>query len=35
MTYIGGGSLQLAVEQLKKAMDEAGGKTYAGSEEGR
>jgi aldehyde oxidoreductase len=29
MTYIGGGSLQLAVEQLKKAMDEAGGKTYA------
>jgi aldehyde oxidoreductase len=30
MTYIGGGSLQLAVEQLKKAMDEAGSKTYAG-----
>jgi len=29
MTYIGGGSLQLAVEQLKKAMDEAGSKTYA------
>jgi aldehyde oxidoreductase len=28
MTYIGGGSLQLAVEQLRKAMDEAGGKTY-------
>jgi aldehyde oxidoreductase len=28
MTYIGGGSLQLAVEQLKKAMDEAGSKTY-------
>ncbi|MDD1710716.1 MAG: molybdopterin-dependent oxidoreductase, partial [Methanoregulaceae archaeon] len=29
MTYMGGGSLQLAMEQLKKAMDEAGGKTYA------
>jgi aldehyde oxidoreductase len=29
MTYIGGGSLQLAVEQLKKAMDASGGKTYA------
>jgi len=29
MTYMGGGSLLLAVEQLKKAMDEAGGKTYA------
>lgn len=30
MTYIGGGSLQLAVEQLKKAMDEVGSKTYEG-----
>jgi aldehyde oxidoreductase len=30
MTYIGGGSLQLAVEQLKKALGEAGSKTYAG-----
>ncbi len=30
MTYIGGGSLQLAVEQLRKAMDEAGSKTYEG-----
>jgi aldehyde oxidoreductase len=29
MTYLGGGSLYLAVEQLKKAMAEAGGKTYA------
>jgi aldehyde oxidoreductase len=29
MTYIGGGSLQKAVEQMKAAMDEAGGKTYA------
>jgi aldehyde oxidoreductase len=29
MTYIGGGSLQLAVEEVKKAMDAAGGKTYA------
>jgi aldehyde oxidoreductase len=29
MTYIGGGSLQLAVEQLKKAWDEAGAKTFA------
>ena len=28
MTYIGGGALQNAVEQIKKAMDEAGGKTY-------
>lgn len=28
MTYVGGGSLQLAVEQLAGAMDEAGGKTY-------
>ena len=30
MTYIGGGSLQLAVEKLKTAMDEAGSKTYEG-----
>jgi aldehyde oxidoreductase len=30
MTYIGGGSLHNAVEQIKKAMDEAGSKTYAG-----
>ena len=30
MTYIGGGSLQLAVEQLKKSMDEAGSKSYEG-----
>ncbi len=30
MTYMGGGSLQLAVEKLKKAMDEAGTKTYTG-----
>jgi aldehyde oxidoreductase len=30
MTYIGGGSLQIAVEKLKKAMDEAGSKTCAG-----
>jgi aldehyde oxidoreductase len=30
MTYIGGGALQNAVEQLKKAMDEAGSKTYEG-----
>ena len=29
MTYIGGGSTVLALQQLKKAMDEAGGKTYA------
>ncbi len=29
MTYIGGGSLQKAVEQVKAAFDEAGGKTYA------
>jgi aldehyde oxidoreductase len=28
MTYIGGGSTVLALQQLKKAMDEAGGKTY-------
>jgi aldehyde oxidoreductase len=30
MTWIGGGSLQIAVEQLRKAMDEAGSKTYEG-----
>ncbi len=30
MTYIGGGALHNALEQLKKAMDEAGSKTYAG-----
>ena len=30
MTYIGGGALQNAVEQIKKAMDEAGSKTYEG-----
>jgi len=30
MTYIGGGSLQKALEQLKKAMEEAGSKTYEG-----
>jgi aldehyde oxidoreductase len=30
MTWIGGGSLQIAVEQLKKAMDEAGSKTCEG-----
>ncbi len=29
MTYMGGGSLLLAVNQLKKAMDEAGGRTHA------
>jgi aldehyde oxidoreductase len=29
MTYIGGGSLQIAVEALKKAWDEVGSKTYA------
>jgi aldehyde oxidoreductase len=30
MTYMGGGALQNALENLKKAMDEAGTKTYAG-----
>ncbi|NLA75152.1 MAG: molybdopterin-dependent oxidoreductase [Deltaproteobacteria bacterium] len=30
MTYIGGGSLQIAVEKLKKAMDEVGSKSYEG-----
>ena len=30
MTYIGGGALQNAVEQIKKAMDETGSKTYEG-----
>lgn len=30
MTYVGGGALQNAVEQLKKAMEQAGSKTYAG-----
>jgi aldehyde oxidoreductase len=30
MTYIGGGALQNAVEQIRKAMNEAGSKTYAG-----
>jgi aldehyde oxidoreductase len=29
MTYIGGGSAVIALEKLRKAMDEAGGKTYA------
>ena len=29
MTYIGGGSLAKRVEQVKAALDEAGGKTYA------
>ncbi|MBN2240464.1 MAG: molybdopterin-dependent oxidoreductase [Dehalococcoidales bacterium] len=30
MTYIGGGALQNGVEQMKKAMDAAGSKTYEG-----
>jgi aldehyde oxidoreductase len=30
MTYIGGGSLQKAIEKLKQAMDEAGSRTYEG-----
>jgi len=30
MTYMAGGSLVLAIEQLKKAMEEAGVKTYEG-----
>ena len=30
MTYMGGGALVDAMEKLKKAMDEAGSKTYAG-----
>jgi aldehyde oxidoreductase len=30
MTFMGGGATVLAAEQLKKAMDEAGSKTYAG-----
>ncbi|MBN1188469.1 MAG: molybdopterin-dependent oxidoreductase [Dehalococcoidales bacterium] len=30
MTYMAGGAVLNAVEQLKKAMDEAGSKTYAG-----
>jgi len=30
MTYMAGGSLVLAIEQLKKAMEEAGTKTYEG-----
>jgi aldehyde oxidoreductase len=30
MTFMGGGATVLAAEQLKKAMDEAGTKTYAG-----
>jgi len=30
MTYIGGGALQNGVEQLRKAMQEAGSKTYDG-----
>jgi aldehyde oxidoreductase len=30
MTYIGGGALHNALEKVKKAMDEAGSKTYAG-----
>jgi len=30
MTWIGGGSLQIAVEKLKQAMDEAGSKTFEG-----
>lgn len=30
MTYMAGGSLVLAIEQLRKAMDEAGTKTYEG-----
>ncbi len=30
MTYIGGGALQNAVEQIRKAMNEAGSKTYEG-----
>ncbi|MBN1190806.1 MAG: molybdopterin-dependent oxidoreductase [Dehalococcoidales bacterium] len=30
MTYMGGGALQNAAEQMKKAMDEAGSKTYEG-----
>jgi aldehyde oxidoreductase len=30
MTYLGGGALQNAAEQMKKAMDEAGSKTYEG-----
>jgi aldehyde oxidoreductase len=30
MTYMGGGALQNAIEQLKKAMSEAKSKTYAG-----
>jgi len=30
MTYMGGGALVNAIEQLKKAMNEAGTKTYAG-----
>jgi aldehyde oxidoreductase len=30
MTWIGGGSLQIAVEALRKAMDEAGSKTFEG-----
>jgi aldehyde oxidoreductase len=30
MTYMAGGSLVLAIEQMKKAMEEAGTKTYGG-----
>jgi aldehyde oxidoreductase len=30
MTYIGGGALQNGVEQMRKAMEEAGSKTYEG-----
>ena len=30
MTYLGGGSLQNAAEKMRKAMDEAGNKTYEG-----